>query len=334
MNSTHRSPADQKKLNIECYNRCDKPHSGYSIQKGMKQLNSTKRKSGRLQLRRWGIAALFLLPGVAATLLFKYYTMGKAIYLSFFKYDVQSPPGTFVGPDNFIALFRDMDYWRSWGNTLVFLLFSLFLTFLIPLIQALCLEPLTRFQGLATTLYILPAVIPGTIYIVLWKWIWNLSYGAANLLLGNLGIPVQAWLSSTAWVKFCIIFPGVIGGGMGVLLYLAAIYGVSEEVKEAAMLDGCTGFQRIWHITLPNIKFLLVINLVNATIGAMQMLDNIYQYTNGGPAGASESTALFIFHQYTMKYNYGMGSAASLTLMLVIAVLTFLNLRLSESQDE
>lgn len=284
-------------------------------------------------MKKKGIAIAFLLPGVLATLLFKYYTIVDAIRLSFYRYDVRKPPGTFVGLKNFGALFKDPDYWRAWKNTFIFLALVLLITFLIPLIQALFLEPLTHFQNLASTLYILPALVPGTIMIVLWKWIWNPSYGAANYLLKLIGLPAQSWMSDTDLVKFCIVFPGIIGGGLGVLIYLSAIYGISEDVKEAARLDGCVGFKRIFYITLPNIKFLIFINFVMGIIGAMQMLDNIYQYTNGGPALASESAALYVYHQYMAKYNYGQGSAASLLLMAVIALLTLIQLKINEKQD-
>lgn len=285
------------------------------------------------RVHRAAVPMLFLLPGVAATLVMRYYTIGSAVLLSFYKYNIQAPPGDFIGLQNFVSIFRDSVYWQAWGNTLTFLVLSLLLTFFIPIIQALFLEEIVRFRGLASTIYILPAVIPGTINIVLWKWIWNPSYGAANYLLKLFGGNPQTWMSDTRWVKFCIIFPGILGGGIGVLLYLAAIYGISEDVKEAARLDGCTGFKRMFYITLPNIKFLIFINFVMSTIGAMQILDSVFQFTNGGPAFASESVPLYIYHDYMAKYNYGMGSAASLTLMVVIALLTFMQMRLNEKQD-
>jgi multiple sugar transport system permease protein len=293
-----------------------------------------KTSKGRLGVRQTMIAVLFLLPGVVATLFFRYYTIVQAIKLSFYKYDVRNPPGEFVGLRNFERIFQDSDYWQSWSNTLVLLVLSLLITFFIPIIQALFLEPLTKFQNVATTLYILPAVIPGTINIVLWKWIFHPAYGIANMLMQALGLPTQAWMSDTSLVKFCIVFPGVVGGGLGVLLYLAAIYGISEDVKEASTLDGCTGFKRMWYITLPNIKFLVFIQFVMATIGAMQMLDNIFQYTDGGPGGHSQSAALYIYHQYMKNYNYGQGSAASLILMVVIAILTLFQMRMNERNPD
>lgn len=296
-------------------------------------MEKVSKRFNAYRIRKIMLPVLFLLPGVVFTLILKYYTIGSAIQLSFFRYNIQDPPGRFVGLQNFANLFKDSDYWQSWRNTLAYLVLSLAITFFIPIIQALFLEEIIRLRSLASTIYILPAVIPGTVNIVLWKWIWNPSYGAANYLLKLFGGTPQTWMSDTHWVKFCIIFPGIIGGGIGVLMYLAAIYGISEDIKEAAQLDGCTGFKRMIYITLPNIKFLIFINFVMSTIGAMQILDSVFQYTNGGPALASESMPLYIYHNYMVKFNYGMGSAASLTLMLVIALLTLFQLKLNEKQD-
>ena len=88
-------------------------------------------------------------------------------------------------------------------------------------------------------------------------------------------------------VKFCIIFPGVLGGGLTVLLYLSAIQGVSSDIMESAALDGCTGFSKIFRIILPNISFMIFIQLIMCVITTMQLLDAPYMYASGGPSGAS-----------------------------------------------
>lgn len=280
------------------------------------------------------VPVLFLLPGVAFTLLLRYYLIAQAIYLSFFEYDVTNPPGKFVGIQNFINMVHDAYYWNAWKNTLVYLGLILLITFAIPIIQALFLEEIIKFRSFAQTLYILPAVIPGTVNIVLWKWIWEPQYGVANYVLKVFGAEPMAWLSDKYWVKFCIILPGIIGGGMGVLLYLAAIMGISQDVKEASMLDGCTGFRRMFHITLPNIRFLIFIQLVLTTMGALQILDGPFQYTNGGPAHAAEPLSLLVYHYYFVEYDWGKGSATALTMMVIISIITFVQIKMNNQQTE
>ena len=293
-----------------------------------------KRPLKGYQIKNALIPWLFLLPGIAFTLILRYYTIFRGFFLSFYHFNVADPPGVFVGLGNFTELFRDSYYWNSWKNTLIYLVLILALTFAVPIIQALFLDEVVKFRKLATTLYILPAVIPGTINIVLWKWIWSPDYGLANYILKLFGADPLPWLSDMRWVKFCIVFPGVIGGGIGVLLYLAAILGISQDIREAAMLDGCTGIKRMVYITLPNITFLILIQLILCTMGALQILDAPFQYTKGGPAHAAESLPLLIYNLYNVTYDFGKGSAAAMTLMLIISIITFIQLKLNKQQSE
>lgn len=248
--------------------------------------------------------------------------------------DVANPPGEFVGIDNFKELFKNSDYWQAWNNTFVFLMLIISLNFFVPVIQALLLGEIIRLRGLFSTFYILPAVIPATVNIVLWKWIWNPDFGLANYVLKIFGADPSMWLSDANWVKFCIIIPGIVGGGVAVLLYLAAILAVSEDIKEASRIDGCTGIKHILYITLPNIKFLILIQFLLTTMGALQLLDGPFQFTDGTPAGASRSLPLLIYHFYTKNYDYGQGSAAAMTLMLVISVITIIQLKLNKQESE
>lgn len=277
---------------------------------------------------------LFLFPGMLTTFVLRYYTIFQGLKLSFYQYDVANPPGTFVGFDKFRELFENADYWQAWRNTFVFLTLIVALNFFVPIIQALLLGEISKLRGLFSTFYILPAVIPLTINIALWKWIWDPDFGAANFILKIFGAEPKPWLSDANWVKFCIIFPGIIGGGFAVLLYLAAILGISEDIKEASKLDGCSGVKRMFYITLPNIKFLVLIQFVLATMSALQLLDLPFQFTDGTPAGASTSLPLFIYHYYTRNYDYGQGSAAAMTLMVVISIITFIQLKLNNQESE
>lgn len=144
----------------------------------------------------------------------------------------------------------------------------------------------------------------------------------------------QTWLSDPNLVKFCIIFPGVLGGGLTVLLYLSAIQGVSTDIMESAALDGCTGFGRIIHIILPNISFMVFIQLIMCVITTMQLLDVPYMYASGGPSGASTTQGIFIYNAFNQDLNYGRGSAASVILLLVIAAMTMIQMRFEKMEKE
>lgn len=278
----------------------------------------------------WCILAL----PMAFTIWLKYYPILSAFYISLFRYDPINPPGRFAGLSNYLGMFKMQYYWDAWKNTFIFLLLQLSMCFFIPLIQALLLNELARLQKCLTTLYILPALIPTSVNVIIWKWIWHPDYGVANQIVKFFGGQPQTWLSDPNLVKFCIIFPGVLGGGLTVLLYLSALQGVSSDIMESAALDGCTGFGKIFHILLPNISFMIFIQLIMTVITTMQLLDAPYMYASGGPSGASTTQGIFIYHAFNQDLNYGRGSAASVILLLVIGSLTMVQMHFEKSERE
>lgn len=286
--------------------------------------------SFKKKITPWCILAL----PMAFTAWLKYYPILSAFYISLFKYDPINSPGSFIGLSNYVNMFKMPYYWDAWKNTFIFLLLQLSMCFFIPLIQALFLNELAKLQKGLTTLYILPALIPTSVNVIIWRWIWHPDYGVANQILKFFGGQPQSWLSDPALVKFCIIFPGVLGGGLTVLLYLSAIQGISTDVMESASLDGCTGFGRIFHIILPNISFMIFIQLIMSVITTMQLLDAPYMYASGGPSGASTTQGIFIYNAFHQDFNYGRGSAASVILLLVIAALTMMQMHFEKSEKE
>lgn len=278
----------------------------------------------------WAILALPMF----FTLWLKYYPICSAFYISLFQYDPINPPGRFVGLKNYLGMFQMQYYWDAWKNTFIFLLLQLCMCFFIPLIQALLLNELQKLQKCFTTLYIIPALIPTSVNVIIWKWIWHPQYGVANQIVQFFGCEPQVWLSDPNLVKFCIIFPGVLGGGLTVLLYLSAIQGISQDTIEAASLDGCTGFKKIRYIILPNISFMIFIQLIMCVIQTMQLLDVPYMYASGGPSGASTTQGIFIYNAFNEDLNYGRGSAASIILLIVIAVLTMVQMHFDKMEKE
>ena len=298
----------------------------------MKITNQPRRRLSPLARRERVSAWLFLVPGILATLWLRYYPIMRSFYMSLFNYDAVNPPGNFVGFKNYTNLFKTGFYWEAWQNTFVFLLLSLVLTFWVPLVQALFLNEINKGRKLFTTVYLITALIPLSVNVIVWKWIWSPEYGVANQIFAFFGASPQAWLGDPKLTKFCIIFPGIVGGGVAVLLFLTAIQGISTEIYEAAALDGCTGFKKITRIVLPNIKYIIIIQLVLSCISTMQILDAPFQYASGGPSGASTSMGIYIYNAVYTDLSYGKSTAASITLFAVIAVLTFLQMKLDRSE--
>lgn len=298
----------------------------------MTKIQHKKAGAGSLMFKKKVTPWLILLFPMACTAWLKYYPIIRAFFISLFDYDPINQPGKFVGFENYADMFKMQHYWDSWKNTFILLLLQLCMCFLIPLIQALLLNELVKLQKCFTTLYILPTLIPTSINVIIWKWIWHPDYGVANQIVRFFGGEPQAWLSDPKLVKFCIIFPGVLGGGLTVLLYLSAIQGVSTDIMESASMDGCTGFKKIIHIILPNIAFMIFIQFIMCVITTMQLLDVPYMYASGGPSGASTTQGIFIYNAFNQDLNYGMGSAASTILLLVIAAMTMIQMHFEKAE--
>lgn len=292
------------------------------------------KKSSYLKRKDLFSAAAFLLPGIIFTVWLRYYPILQSFYMSLFTYDPVNPPGKFVGLQNYQNIFQSGFYWGAWKNTFIFLILHIGLIFFIPLVQAIFLNELTKGKKFFSTVYLTTALIPISINVIIWKWIWHPDYGLANQVLKFFGAEPQMWLSDPSLTKFAIIFPGIIGGGVGVLLYLAAIQGVSSDIYEASEIDGCTGWQKIAHITLPNIKFIIIIQLILATISTMQILDLPYQYTSGGPSGAATSMGIYIYDMVNKDLSYGKSTAAACVLFIVIGILTIVQMKLDQSEVE
>ena len=293
----------------------------------MARRSSTKLKNA---LVPW----LFVLPGIVFTFIFRYYTMFRAVWISLHSYNVANPPGPFVGLANYIALLKLPLFWQAWANTLAYLALFILLVFFVPVIQAVFLSEVPRGRSVFSTLYLLPALIPLSVAVIFWKYIFApFNYGLANYLLSLMGTGSRTWFSDPQLSKLSITIPGMLGGGFGVLLYLSAIFGVSPDLTEAAHLEGCTSLQRLWYITLPNIMFLVRIQLVLAVIGVVQILDPVQQYTPGGGMGhSSTSVAYLVYHLYNRQSDFGKAEANAVLMLIVIAGITLLQMRLNRSQ--
>jgi multiple sugar transport system permease protein len=279
---------------------------------------------------------LFVLPGLVFAFIFRYYLMAQTFWISLHNYNITKPPGDFVGLRNYIWMFENPDFWAAWKNTFIFTGLYVLLIFPIPVLQAISLYAIKRGKGILSTLYLIPALIPFSVVVAIWRWIWNpQNFGIANQLMSLLGLPSQQWFSNPDLTKLCIVLTGVFGGGFSVLLYYSAIQGISKDVFEAAQIDGCGGFKNIFYIILPNIKFIIFIQLILSVSGYMQILDAPFQYTRGGPNGASTSIALFAYNQITNgRVVYGGAMAASMTLGIVILIITIIQLILNKSERE
>ncbi len=281
----------------------------------------------------WGAVLFFLGPTTAAFILFSYFPLVKAVYMSFFDYDWMKPPGPFVGLLNFVNSIKSLSFRTDLSNTVILFLFGLALGFWVPLVQALLLDSIRgATHRVAKFLYLLPMAIPTVASLLIWKWIWHPNLGLANAILALVHIPPVNWLGDPHLVKLTLRLPYLLGGGMNVMIYLAAIQGVSPDLYEAAEIDGAGAWQRLLRITLPQIWHMVTILFILALTGALLAFDDVFVLTSGGPGGASGTVVWGIYQVAFQQQMMGQAAAWAVLVLIITLIATSIQLRLSREE--
>lgn len=306
-------------------------HGGNNMQTSMEvkpQIAAATRRRIKLP---W-TAILFLLPAVLAFLVFKYYPLIHAVFMSFFNYQIMDPPGKFVGFGNYSLLFKSSYFWHAFRNTFVFAALYIGLTFWVPIIQALLLNEIKRGNLLLRFLYLVPASVPSVAGYVLWKWIYNPDYGLLNDVLRRFGLGPYGWLSDPNMAKLAIVLPGVLGGGIAVLLYYSALQGVPQETVEAAKIDGAGPWQRMRRIIFPSLGFIIGIQFISFLASVFLTFDPMYVMTGGGPVNSTRVLSMLVYDSAFKEYRFGMAGAISMVMFIIVGFITYLQLKYSRTQ--
>jgi multiple sugar transport system permease protein len=267
-------------------------------------------------------AIIFLGPAIAAFLLFRYYPLFQGFYMSMFRWDTITPPGTFVGLNNMSLAISSSVFHEVFLNTVILYAFGMLLGFWVPIMQSLFLNELRRGHYIVRFLYVLPVAVPGIAFLIVWKYIWHPEFGMANAVMQLLNLPKQFWLSDPNLVKLTLRLPSVLGGGMGILIYLAAIQNISPEIVEAAIMDGANAWQRTWRIIVPNIRSIIGIMFVLSLTGSLLAFDDVWVMTAGGPGYSSTTLVMGVYQQAFVQNQFGMGSAWALWIFIFTLIFT------------
>lgn len=296
----------------------------------MKRFNSKMTNSKRKLLLAW----MFVLPSLLGVLIFKYYPLIRSMYMAFFDWNVMLPPGKYVGIQNFISLFQSSWFADALLNTAILWLYSLIFGFWVPIAQALLVNELgKRGQGVSKVLYMLPVVVPGVSSALIWRWIFNPEFGLANQLLQSIGLEPLQWLNSIELSKLSISLPSLVGGGTAIILYLAAIQGIPQDMFEAAKIDGAGFFTRVFKLILPNIKGIISIQFILAMSTALQLFDRPFMMTGGGPADSSTTITMKLYTIAFGENRFGMASAISVVMFVITVILVAIQLKVQKGED-
>ncbi len=252
-----------------------------------------------------------------------------SIFMSFCEYDVMSPP-KLVGLKNYAVMFaQDPLFYKSLGNTL-FMALSVPLGMAVSLGIAMLLNYDIKGMAVYRTFFYLPAIMPAVAASILWIWIFNPHEGMLNAMLGKVGIPGPAWLQNQYWAKPALILMVLWRAGAGMIIWLAGLKGIPQQLYEAADIDGASPLRKFWNVTLPMLSPYILFNLVIGLINTFQIFTEAYIMTQGGPV---DSTLFYAYHLFNNAFRYmkmGYASALAWILFAIILALTMLQLTLSK----
>ena len=285
--------------------------------------------------REWS-AYVFLAPGLISFSIFTVFALGFAFYLTFHEYSVISPEKPFVGLQNYRDMVADEQFRRSVINTAYFTAGSVPFTMAIGLGIALLLNQPLWFRGLFRTIYFLPIVTPFVVSAIIWKWLYNADFGLFNhyLLKANIIDERLLWLSDKNLAMPAVILMSIWGGvGFSMVVYLAGLQAIPEELYEAAKIDGAGAFSRLRFITVPMLAPTTLFLLVIGIIGSFQIFTQIYVMTQGGPIDRTTTIVYYIYQSAFTYFEMGYASTLAYGLFAMLFLLTLLQLRLYRNAD-
>ena len=287
-------------------------------------------------VRGGGLSTLaFLLPMLFVFGAFSWYPIVRTAIMSV-QHTNLVQPATYVGLDNFSRVIHDPLLPTAVKNTAYFALLALLFGYPIPLIAAVMMSEARRFRGVYSVLAYLPVVIPPVVAVLLWKTFYDASStGVFNTILGWVHLGPYPWLQSSQWAMPSLVLESTWANAGGtVIIYLAALTGVNRELYEAASVDGASLWQKIWRITLPQLRGVLLVTMILQIIGTAQVFLEPYLFTSGGPANSTLTVLLLIFDYAfgnSLGGDYGSATALSLMLAVFLALFSLVYLRATRS---
>jgi multiple sugar transport system permease protein len=301
-----------------------------------KRVRRRVRRSPLTWVRGGGLTTfLFLLPMLLVFGAFSWYPIVRTVVMSLQHTNLVQAP-TWVGLNNFRAVLNDPVLPTAVKNTAYFAGLALIFGYPIPLVAAVLMSEVRKRRGLYSALAYLPVVIPPVVAVLLWKTFYDGSTtGVFNTILGWIHLGPYPWLQSPSTAMPSLVLESTWANAGGtVIIYLAALTSVNPEFYEAASVDGASLWRKIWHITLPQLRGVLLLTMILQIIGTAQVFLEPFLFTSGGPANAT-ITVLLLIYDYafgnSLGGNFGEATALSLMLAVFLAVLSFVYLRATRS---
>jgi multiple sugar transport system permease protein len=285
-------------------------------------------------------AWLFVAPALTLIGIFFFLPVAASLLLSVTDFDIYAigDPGTFrfIGLDNYARLLNHPLFWTALKNTLYFALVGGPMAVLVALGAALMLNAkLVRFKAFFRTIYFAPFVTTLVAVAIVWRYLYHPRYGLLNYGLSAIGVGPIDFLGDPRWAMPAIILMATWKNfGYNMILFIAGLQSIPDELYEAADLDGAGPLRRFWHVTVPMLGPTLLFVGVITMIGYFQLFAEPYVMTAGGPLRATTSLVLFMYEEGFRWWRMGFAASIAMVLFLIILIFTMLQLRLQRRSEE
>ena len=279
----------------------------------------------------------FVAPALAVLGLFFFVPVLAALAMSVTDFDLYALRDLdnlrFVGLANYATLLTEPLFWKSLGNTLYFVVVGVPLSIAVSLGAALLVNAkAARFKGLFRTLFFAPVVATLVAVAVVWRYIFHTRYGFLNYALDTVGIGPIDWMGNPHWAMPAIIVLAVWKNfGYNMIIFLAALQSIPEDLYEAARIDGASPWQLFRHITLPSLQPVLLLVALLTMTGYFQLFAEPYVMTEGGPLQSTLSVLYFMYEEGFKWWNLGRSSAVAFLLFVLMFAVTVVQLRLGRA---
>ncbi len=279
---------------------------------------------------------LFALPALLVYIAFLVYPAMSSLFFSLTDWDGLSSTYKIVGLDNYKAMAHDPVVIHAAVNNVIWTVVTIVLPVALGLALAVALNGKVRGKPVLRMLFYMPGVLPLVSVASIWGWLYNPDYGAINAALKAIGLDslAQPWLGQNSTALFAVMVPAIwLRTGFPMLLYLAALQGISQDQYEAATMDGATRSQQFWHITMPNLRPAHYIVLALSLIDSFKVFDLIYATTYGGPGTATQVMGTWMYFNVFQYYHAGYGTAIAVVITLV-AIAVSIPYVLSQTKEQ
>ena len=278
---------------------------------------------------------LFALPALLVYVVFLVYPSITSLFFSLTDWDGLSPTYNIIGLQNYVDMTKDPVIATALKNNAIWTVVTLSVPLVLGLALAILLNGKVRGKPILRLIFYTPAVLPLVSIASIWGWLYNPQYGAINefLRLVGLGGLAQPWLGQDSTALAAVMVPAIwVRVGFPMLLYLAALQGISNEMYEAATVDGATKSQQFWHITMPSLRPAHYIVLALSLIDSFKVFDLIYATTYGGPGTATQVMGTWMYANVFQYYQAGYGTAIAVV-VTVIAIVVSIPYVLSQTRE-